>query len=129
MNFPHAVKPCPTQTSPCCDELGSGWGGEFGAHSWASPNLGAAALWGLGQKTASTQEFLCDSQSSRSELFLEGRLQEALRVLWFLRDEGIPAFESHWRDYPALTLPSATAFIQEGFLKFIYLTEEIWMEI
>lgn len=98
VNFPHAVKPCPTQTSLCCDKLGSGWDGEFGAHSWASQNLGAAALWGLGQKTASTQEFLCDSQSLRLELFLQGRLLEALRVLWFQKDEGIPAFKRHWRD-------------------------------
>lgn len=52
-------------------------------------------------------------------------MKEVLGVPWLLREEGIPAFESYWRDSPGLTLPSGTAFIQEGFLKFTCLTEEI----
>lgn len=35
---------------------------------------------------------------------VSGRLQEALGVPWVLREEGIPAFGRHCRDFPGLTL-------------------------
>lgn len=95
--------------------------------------LGAVILWAcFGQKTAFIQEFLCEFHSLRLELFLEGKLQEALRVTWFLGYEGSQRSRvSHWSYYPRLTVPSATAFTvsaSEGIFTFIYLTE-IWKEM
>lgn len=122
----------------CCNDLpwlSSRWGiRKLWAPHWISQNLlGAVILWAcFGQKTAFIQEFLRELHSLRVELFLEGKLQEALRVTRFLGYEGSQHSRvSHWSYYPRLTVPSATVFTvsaSEGILKFIYLTE-IWKEI
>lgn len=64
--FPSCCETLSHPNPPCCDELGSSWDGECGAHRQTSQNLETATLWAcLGQKTASIQEFLCNSQGLR----------------------------------------------------------------